>query len=253
MPRVKNETDSNISTLMSDNPKQMDKYKITRGKSSKRGGNGEVSWIIYYYLLSISHYNYDEEHRYVYKNEFNVSQLSRDLDFSRPYYYAILEKLKKQGLIAFNADNSAILFPILPTSIQIDQTIFQALLGYAPKLGIDILRTYLFLCIVYKKGSYKKFTKRNIVKCLGHTENNNEAYKMVDLYLDLFDKWGLVYLRKNAREDDTFGTFYEYSIEKLNKKSEYLEEQIKERQKEMNNFFGLTENEQKEIEKMLNE
>jgi hypothetical protein len=95
MPRIKNETDSNISTLMSDNPKQMDKYKITRGKSSKRGGNGEVSWIIYYYLLSISHYNYDEEHRYVYKNEFNVSQLSRDLDFSRPYYYAILEKLKK--------------------------------------------------------------------------------------------------------------------------------------------------------------
>lgn len=251
MPQIKKESDENISALMSDNAKQMDKYKVVRGKQGKHGGNGEVSWIIYYYLLSISHYNYEEKHRYVYKNEFNVSALSRELEFSRPYFYTIINKLKKQGLLKLTYDEEAYIFPILSTTVQIDQEVFQALLGYAPQLGVDLLRTYLFLCIVDGKG--KRFTRRNIVKCLGHDDTTEEFYKMVDVYLDLFKQWGLVYLRKNAREDDTFGTFYEYSIEKLNKKSEYLEEQIKERRKERNNIFGLTENEQKEIKKLLNE
>lgn len=251
MPQIKKESDKNISALMSDNAKQMDKYKIVRGKQSKRGGNGEISWIIYYYLLSISHYNYEEKHRYVYKNEFNVSELSRELKFSRPYFYTIIDKLKKQGLLDLTYDKEAYIFPILSTTVQIDQEVFQALLGYAPQLGVDLLRTYLFLCIVDSKG--KRFTRRNIVKCLGHDDTTEGFYRMVDVYLDLFSQWGLVYLRKNAREDDTFGTFYEYSIEKLNKKSEYLEEQIKERRKERNNIFGLTENEQKEIKKLLNE
>lgn len=72
MAIIKNETEKNISALMSDNAKQMEKYKVTRNKKNKNS-NGEVSWIIYYYLLSISHYNYDETHRYVYKNELNVT------------------------------------------------------------------------------------------------------------------------------------------------------------------------------------
>ena len=249
MAIVKNETEKNISALMSDNVKQMEKYKITRNKK-KGNANGEVSWIIYYYLLSISHYNYDENHRYVYKNEFNVTQLAKQLDFNRTYYYTVIDKLKKQGLLKTNYDESAFLFPITSTSIQINQELFQALLGYAPILGIDLLKTYLFLSIVNNKQ--KRFTRRNIVKCLGHDDTTEEFYKKVDLYLDLFDKWGLVYLRENAKTDQVLGTFKEYSIEKLNKTSQYLEKQLQERKKESQNCFGLTENELKEIENVLN-
>lgn len=253
MARINKETEKHISTLMSDNPKQMEKYKQIRGKG-KSDRNGEVAWIIYYYLLSISHYSYEEEHRFVYKNEFNVSELSRQLDFSRTYFYTVLDKLKKQGLIKLNHDESAIIFPIFKsTSVQIDQEVFQALLGYAPRLGIDLLKTYLFLCIIAQKGSYKHFTKRNIVQCLGHRDTNQKAYQDVDLYLDLFDKWKLVFLRKEVKTDAHIGSFPVYFVEKLNKNSQYLEEQLKERKKESQNCFGLTENEIKEIDKLLNE
>lgn len=251
MAQIKHETESNISTLMSDNPKAMAEYKAVRGtnNSKKKERNGEVAWIIYYYLLSISHYNHDENHRFVYKNEFNVSALSRELEFSRTYFYTILDKLKSQHLIELNYTGDAILFPILSNSIQIDQSIFQSLLGYAPRLGIDLLKTYLFLCIVAKKK--KSFTKRNIVQCLGHSDTNTKAYQDVDLYLDLFDKWELVYLRKEAKSFENLGTFSIYTVEKINKNSQYLEKQLEERQKEGNNCFGLTENEIKELEELL--
>lgn len=248
MAIIKNESDKNISALMSDNAKQMEKYKVSRKK--KKDSNGEVSWIIYYYLLSISHYNYDESHRFVYKNEFNVSELARKLDFSRTYFYTVIDKLKKQGLLRTTYEEDAYILPITSTSVQINQEIFQALLGYAPILGIDLLRTYLFLCIVDNKG--KRFTRRNIVKCLGHDDTSEDFYKKVDVYLDLFEKWELVYLRENTKTDKVLGAFKEYSIEKLNKKSAYLEKQLEERKKESQNCFGLTDIEVKEIEKILN-
>lgn len=248
MAIIKHESDKNISALMSDNAKQMEKYKVSRKK--QKDSSGEVSWIIYYYLLSISHYNYDESHRFVYKNEFNVSELARKLEFSRPYFYTVVDKLKKQGLLRMNHDEDVYIIPITSTSVQINQEIFQALLGYAPILGIDLLKTYLFLCIVNNKG--KRFTRRNIVKCLGHDDTGEEFYKRVDIYLDLFEKWELVYFRKNAKTDKVLGTFNEYSIEKLNKNSAYLEKQLEERKKESQNCFGLTDNEVKEIENILN-
>lgn len=252
MAQINKETEKHISALMSDNPKQMEKYKQVRGKG-KTERNGEVAWIIYYYLLSNSHYSYEEKHRYIYKNEFNISELSRQLDFNRTYFYTVINKLKKQGLIKFNYDESAILFPIFQsTSVQIDQEVFQALLGYAPRLGVDLLKTYLFLCIIAQKGAYKSFTKRNIVQCLGHKDTNQKANADVDLYLDLFKQWGLVYLRKEFKTDAHIGTFPVYFIEKLNKTSQYLEEQLKERKKESQNCFGLTEKEIEELENMLN-
>jgi hypothetical protein len=110
--------------------------------------------------------------------------LSRELKFSRPYFYTIIDKLKKQGLLDLTYDKEAYIFPILSTTVQIDQEVFQALLGYAPQLGVDLLRTYLFLCIVDSKG--KRFTRRNIVKCLGHDDTTEGFYRMVDVYLDLF-------------------------------------------------------------------
>lgn len=84
-----------------------------------------------------------------------------------------------------------------------------------------MLKTYLFLCIVANKQ--KRFTRRNIVKCLGHDDTTEDSYKKIDLYLDLLEKWELVYLRENAKTDEVLGTFKEYSIEKLNKTSQYLE------------------------------
>ena len=59
----------------------------------------EKGWTVYYYLLSISLFNDDEQHRYVYKNTINISQASRDLKISRTTFYSSIDKLEKEGLI----------------------------------------------------------------------------------------------------------------------------------------------------------
>lgn len=208
-------------------------------------------WLVYYYLLSKSHYNNEEKdnpHRYVYRDKISPTVAARDLGISRSTVYRALDALSSSKLI-----KTAPAYYIIPRHeswASIEKNLLNALIGYCQVLGVDLLRTYLFVVAFdYKFGKTKAFSKRNVVRCLGHNENDTEAYKRLETYFDLLEVWKLVYLDKETKVDK-FGTHSLYYIVTVNSKSEILEERLNERT-DANNPYGLTKEEEKELEKYI--
>jgi hypothetical protein len=124
------------------------------------------------------------------------------------------------------------------------------LLGYSKKLGIDLLRTYLFCKMIYENEPYKPFTKRNLVRCLGHNETDTTAYADVEVYLDLLESWKLIYLNKVIKTDE-LGEHNLYNIAKVETESSTLKRRFIERLNEYNNPYGLTPEEEADISKQI--
>lgn len=212
----------------------------------------EKGWTVYYYLLSISLFNDDEQHRYVYKNTINISQASRDLKISRTTFYSSIDKLEKEGLIQVSGSKEYYRLPIKSCWAQLSRDLLTELLAYSTTgATIDLLRTYLFCNVIYSKyGNVKRFTKRNLVRCLNHNDTDTDAYRRVQICLDLLEKWGLVVLNTTAKESDGF-TYEEYIIKDLSKESGVLDKRKQIRENEMNSPLGLTEEEIREVQEAM--
>lgn len=65
------------------------------------------SWIVYYYLLSVSKWNSKdkEQHRYVYKKDINISEISKKLKVSRNTYYSAIKNLIENDIIVEDSYN----------------------------------------------------------------------------------------------------------------------------------------------------
>lgn len=100
------------------------------------------------------------------------------------------------------------------------------MLGYSSILSIDLLRTYLFVNVINNTyGRYREFTLRDIVVCLGHHENDTEQYQRVRIYLDLLERWELIYLNKGTKVDNN-GMHYVYTVFSLKEKSKILHDYL---------------------------
>lgn len=210
----------------------------------------EKNWIVYYYLLSLSHYNGDEDHRFVYREEFNIAAAARDLKISRTTFYTSLEKLEKAGLIKQSHNKDFYTIPIRYSWPQLSKNLLNGLLGYSNVIGIDLLRTYLFLIIYSEKYYSKKFTRRNLIRCLGRDENNVEMYRRVEVYLTLLESWNLVNLRQEI-ETDELGEHVLYSVVKVYKTSDYLDRILETRIDEANSVYGLTKEEENDVKAII--
>lgn len=99
---MKDTTITRISAVMHTEPKEANCYKTIK----------EKNWVVYYFLLSISNYNNEEKHRYVYRSQFNISLVSKNLGISRSTFYTSLEKLEKVGLLEPNMNKDYYIIPI---------------------------------------------------------------------------------------------------------------------------------------------
>lgn len=102
--------------------------------------------------------------------------------------------------------------------------------------------------MLYEKNGYNKgFTKRNLIRCLGHSENDDIMYERAEVYFDLLEKWKLIYLNVETIVDN-LGEHEIFHLAKVEKTSEELSKRLEKRVQEKQNPYGLSAEEEKEFE-----
>ena len=212
----------------------------TNTKETAYSDIGEKVWIVYYYLLSLSHYNNNEEHRFVYRNEFNVTQMSKALGISRATFYNAIAKLEKKEMIRKSHAEDYFIIPIKRGWAKLSKDLLVELLGYCQVFSVDLLRTYLFLKVIYEMyGPDKCFTKRNIVRCLGHNDQGSAIYKRIEGYLAMLSEWKLIFLSQHS-ETSELGEVTVYNVLSISDSSKILDSYLRERKAENKNALGLS-------------
>lgn len=186
----------------------------------------DKQWSVYYYLLSISNWNEErkEDHRYVYKDKLNISAASRTLGIGRDTIYRALRCLEEYSLI-YTMDYQYYI-PTPEVYAEVNLKTVQFLLKFRKFIGIDLLRTYLILRKYYslckKDGKIKYFVKKEIIDLLGHSTSDTSFYHLVEIYLSLLEKWGLVELKRATITSST-GGYIRFSLIKAHECSSSLE------------------------------
>lgn len=208
----------------------------------------EKQWTVYFYLLSVSNYNAaaQENHRYVYKKDINITQVSKKMGISRPTFYKAIDTLIEYNLIT--PTNEHYLLEIQPSYTMINKTLLVQLLYYRKILGIDLLRTYLFCKLLFKLSKNKLFTKKNVIVCLGHNETDGDIYKMIEIYLNLLNYWKLIKISSEVKNTNC-GQIRLYRLIDIKDSSDYLNELMKEDDNTTDDGLPLEEIEK--IKKML--
>lgn len=227
--------------------------QVTPQQAKKYTSLTDNQWAVYYYLLSLSDYNSikREDHRYVYRDTFNITQMSKELGFTRATYYNSLKALEKKGLID-NSFKEYIILPLPKIYTQISRSLIKQLLYYRTSdMSIDLLRVYLFCSYMWEHYKENKpFTLRNVVKCLGHSDSRQEYYNRVEVSLDLLASWKLINFRTEMIEHEVYGKYRIYKITDVYASSKELDERFSQTGL-MNNTDGLTEKEIEHIRKIF--
>lgn len=149
------------------------------------------SWLLYYYLMIVSNFSLSvsDTHRFVMKDQLNVSEIAKIIDVSRATIYNNISKLEKAQLL-INKDDKYLLSST-EDYVDIDVRILRFLLnktieGAASGAG-DILRIYLILSFIDDDESNycSMFMKSHLVKMLGHSKKDNQSYKNVEKCLSI--------------------------------------------------------------------
>lgn len=192
-----------------------DKKEIKRDKNIT-----SKHWKIYYYLLSVSKFNseYVEDHRYVYKKDFNISACCRFLGVkSTQTFYNAIKRLKEHHMI-MEKDEYYLIYTKTP--IDIKKEVLSNLIEYSSgkrqEGNIDLLRTYLILKRMNKLGvtsEDKQFTKRELILLLGHSGQTAEMYDNIRNYLALLSMWGFIEIKLHTVYDKKIGRYTVYHLQ----------------------------------------
>lgn len=175
-------------------------------------------WKIYYYMLSVSKFNSQavENHRYIYKKDFNVSECCRALGIkSTQTFYNAMKKLESKRLVRCTSDYY---FLYAKNWIDVNQQLMSSLVKYSKtnESNIDLLRTFLILKKlnkIAKTSSERSFTLRSLITLLGHNATNAEYYEAVRIYLALLNFWGLIDIKVHLEYMEKFGKFTVYHLQ----------------------------------------
>lgn len=213
-------------------------------------------WTVYYYLLSISRFNKEEMHRYIYKNSFSITETSKRLGISKQTFYNSLATLKKRGLIVIMENWNYYVIPnVYEDFADIKLYILEGLLAIRKFVGIDLLRTYLIFTKIQEldKRTIKTFTRRNIVDLLGNYVNEKMNYYRVECYIAILSSWGLIEVEEK-KIISQFGGITGYVLKKVNLDSSKLKTFSQEISTEVNidNYYeGLPNNVISQIKNFL--
>lgn len=195
-----------------------DNYKRYRSITAKQ-------WQVYYYLLSISKFDAQrvEDHRFIYKNEINISAASKFLNISRPTFYTAITNLCQSGLLRDYGYSYSI---YARDYVEIHCNTLRYLLSLSKEkaLNIDILRVYLYLKKMLRistRGEERQFTKRNLIMLLGHDVTAKEHYKDMQNHIALLCYLQLIEVKVETRTDSNFGKYTVYHLQTVNETSDH--------------------------------
>ena len=179
-------------------------------------------WKIYYYLLSVSKFDADkvEDHRYVYRKDFNITQACRNLGIkSNQTFYNAIQRLEEHRLIRAT---DTVFFLYAKNWISVDRDLLGNLVKFSKtkEEDIDLLRTFLILKKLDKIAETSKereITLRQLSILLGHGDTHPQYYQNIRIYLALLCFWGLIKLKQHRQYNESLGTAYTiYHLQKIN-------------------------------------
>ena len=213
----------------------------------------EKQWTVYYYLLSESLINVGlgEKHRFIYRNQLNISQASKILGINRTTFYNALPKLKKYRLIEYIDGGEYITIPLPKIYATIPKKLLAQLLYYRKLLSIDLLRTFLFFSAFYELNFNKGITIRNIVRTLGHSDTTTSNYLHIQIYMDLLKDWELIKYTSEIKTEENIGNYRIYYITEVKYESEKLNERFVLAEGEKKTLDGLTKEEEEIVARYI--
>lgn len=163
------------------------------------------SWLIYYFLLSIAWK--EQDHYYVYKNQFKIKDACETLNISQPTWRSAIKKLKEEFIIKEKDKYFEISFPT--TYAPLDIELIKFLIPFGAELckrnGGNIISVY---SIIYRYWLSCQENNEvceitiNQLKTIFTSRRTKEDTIIYRLMLGLFDSYGLIDMIPVTRENN---------------------------------------------------
>lgn len=180
---------------------------------------------IYAWLLLHSHYDPDEDHNYIYKNEFTYEEIGKDIHRTRQTvskrFKELLDLNSNRGkdLIFYNESSKYYILPCFRDFEELDaDTVLNLfwLYGQGNKnRKEELIKTYAWLKKHIKTS--KNVSYEDLINAFGHTKGNEQTYQRYKEILTVLQGAGLIKFRTDmVRPRDSKGkfekTFYVYQV-----------------------------------------
>ena len=174
---------------------------------------------VYTYLLSQSMWDAQtkEQHYYVYKNSFTITEAAAKLKISRPTWRAAIDKLKKENFISEQEKWYEIYFP--KDFAPLHRSLISFLLDFSVELnGGNLVGVYATL---YKYWYYCQSNDKpccisiNQLLHLFEARHDNVSGRYYEIALAIFESQGLMIIQHNNKKFNG-GQYTEYEIKSVN-------------------------------------
>lgn len=181
---------------------------------------------IYAWLLLHSHFNPDENHNYIYKNEFTFEQIGRDIHRTRQTVSKRFKELlnakdiESKDLIYYDESCKAYILPCFRDFEQLNaDTVLNLfwLYGQGNKnRKEELIKTYAWLKKQIKLKE-KDISYEDLLIAFGHAKGNEQTYQRYKEILTVLQGAGLIKFRTDstrgrANDGKFIKTFYVYQV-----------------------------------------
>lgn len=194
---------------------------VTNEQKLKEMAYGDT---VYAWLLLHSHYDPDEEHNYIYKNEFTYEMIGKDIGRTRQTISKRFKELLAQSLENKDGVRKDLIYecgkkynlPCFRDFQQLDKdTVLNLFRLCGQSRREELLKTYAWLLKKFEKGE-KNISFNDIILTFGHSKGNEQTYNRYKDILTTLQGAGLIKFRTDvARTQGKYGkTLYVYQVNK---------------------------------------
>ena len=180
---------------------------------------------IYAWLLLHSHFNVEEKHNYIYKEEFTFKQIAEQVHRHRTTVSDRFQKLKEAGIIHEYTyrGKTAYKIPYYKEFQELDgETVFRLLCLPVKDQKEELIKTYAYLLQKKRQeGPHYSCSSKEILEAFGHSVGNTSSYERIRCILTILQGAGIIKFRtvsKQQKEDGTWRPEY-MEIYQINQKA----------------------------------
>ena len=170
---------------------------------------------VYAWLLLHSHYDKNEKHNYIYKEEFSYIKIAQQINKTRQTVSKRFDNLVKNGIVkeCTYYNKKAYKIPYYQEFEEMHgETVFQLLLLPMKESREELIKTYAYL--LKKKREYNKIEKNiflcsstEILNAFGHSNGNSEAFSRIKMIFTILQGAGIIKFRTTMAEQKQDGTW----------------------------------------------
>lgn len=204
-------------------------FKTIPYEKQQKGPLTEKQYLVYAYLLSISKWNPNEAHYYVYKNSFKIKDAIEVIGVSDNTWRRAIQALITNHYISENTttksyqiyhgiDYAALNINLIKNLVKYSKSFNEKYGGVMPSV-YSVLARYYNIC----RGEQAEFTISSLCS-LFFADRTKAHMRAIYIMLSLFQELELLILKELPRQLNNGKTYYAYQIEWItNKPSEKMQ------------------------------